>query len=100
MEEAKKTSKINIVPYLQLVKDCKFTCINPIEYQKDLLNLIVHTSGTSSPMPKPIPLTNDNLNAYVHQTMGANMTMAPGDRALQVLPYFAAYGVVDVVHAG
>lgn len=100
MEEAKKTSKINIIPYFQLVKDCNFTCINPIAYQQDLLNLIVHTSGTSSPMPKPIPLTNDNLNAYVHQTMGANMTMAPGDRALQVLPYFAAYGVVDVVHAG
>lgn len=100
MKEAEKSSKIDLLRYTQLVKDCRSIAINPVEYSPDKLNAIVHTSGTSSPKPKPIPLTNDNLNAYAHQTFGANMTMAPGDKALHVLPYFAAFGLVDVVHAG
>ena len=69
-------------------------------YEPNKLDLIVHTSGTSSPKPKAIPLTNDNLNSYVHQTFGANMVMNEGDKVLHMLPYFAAYGVVDVTHAG
>lgn len=100
MKEAEKNSKIDLLRYNQLVKDCQNITIDPIEYRPNNLSAIVHTSGTSSPKPKPIPLTNDNLNAYAHQTFGANMTMAPGDKALHILPYFAAFGLVDVVHAG
>lgn len=100
VEEARSKSYIKVIDYKELVKDCKYTQINPITYEEGKIDLIVHTSGTSSPMPKPIPLTNDNLNSYVHQTFGGNMTMAVGDRALHMLPYFAAFGVVDVTHAG
>ncbi len=75
-------------------------CKKSAYYEEDLLVAIVHTSGTSSARPKPIPLTHDNLNAYVHQTKVANMPMHEKDRTLQMLPYFAAYGLVDVVHAG
>lgn len=60
---------------------------------------IVHTSGTSG-KPKPIPLTHRNLNSYVLQTMYANMNIAPGDKVLHLLPYFAAFGLVGVAHAG
>lgn len=60
---------------------------------------IVHTSGTSG-KPKPIPLTHKNLNSYVLQTMHANMNISPGDKVLHLLPYFAAFGLVGVVHAG
>lgn len=100
MKEAEKSSKIELLKYSELVKDCGNMGFDIAEYQSNKLNLIVHTSGTSSPKPKPIPLTNDNLNAYVHQTFGGNMPMTEGDRALHILPYFAAFGVVDVVHAG
>lgn len=100
MKEAEKSSRIDLLRYSELVKDCKSISIDPIEYRPNNLNAIVHTSGTSGTKPKPIPLTNDNLNAYVHQTFGANMSMEPGDKALHVLPYFAAFGLVDVVHAG
>ncbi len=97
---AKDTSVIELVNYSDLIKDCRFTHFDPMEYMPDKLVSIVHTSGTSSPKPKPIPLTHDNFNAYVHQTFGANMPMNPGDKALHMLPYFAAFGIVDVVHAG
>lgn len=100
MKEAEKSSKIELLKYSELVKDCRNMRFNIAPYQPNKLDLIVHTSGTSSPKPKPIPLTNDNLNAYVHQTFGGNMPMVEGDRALHILPYFAAFGVVDVVHAG
>lgn len=100
LKEAEKSSSLELLKYSDLVNECKNSLFNSVEYQPNKLDIIVHTSGTSSPKPKPIPLTNDNLNAYAHQTFGANMTMAPGDKALHILPYFAAFGVVDVVHSG
>lgn len=100
IKAARNDSSIKVLDYKNLLKDCKYTTFNPIEYESNKIDLIVHTSGTSSPKPKPIPLTNDNINAYAHQTFGGNMTMEPGDRALHMLPYFAAFGVIDVAHAG
>lgn len=100
LKSAKESSVLELINYVDAVRNCQNIPIGQIEYTPNKIDIIVHTSGTSGAMPKPIPLTNDNLNAYVHQTYGANMPMEPGDRALQMLPYFAAFGVVDVVHAG
>lgn len=100
LEEATKTSKLQILRYPDLVKECQNSTFKLAEYQPGKLAMIVHTSGTTNPMPKPIPLTNDNLNIYAHQTFGANMPMHLGDNVLHMLPYFAAFGLVDVVHAG
>lgn len=100
LKEARKNSTIELLNYAELVQECKNCHFQPISYVSDKLTAIVHTSGTSSPKPKPIPLTNDNLNAYVHQTFGGNMPMKFGDKALHILPYFASFGLVDVAHAG
>lgn len=100
IKEARKNSELRLFYYAELVKISKNVMFSDVEYKKDQLAVIVHTSGTSSSRPKPIPLTHDNLNFYVHQTFGANMSMSVGDKALHVLPYFAAFGIVDVAHAG
>lgn len=100
IKEARKDSIIKVIDYRNLVRDSRYVRFEKMGYEPNKLDLIVHTSGTSSPKPKAIPLTNDNLNSYVHQTFGANMVMNEGDKALHMLPYFAAYGVVDVTHAG
>ena len=100
IKEARKDSIIKVIDYKNLVRDSRYVSFEKMGYEPNKLDLIVHTSGTSSPKPKAIPLTNDNLNSYVHQTFGANMVMNEGDKALHMLPYFAAYGVVDVTHAG
>lgn len=96
----RKKSILELLDYKDLVKDCKNVKFSPIDYLPNKIDVIVHTSGTSSPRPKPIPLTNDNMNSYVHQTFGGNMTMAPGDIGLHMLPYFAAFGIVNVAHSG
>lgn len=100
VNDARKSSMLRLSNYMELIEEAKDIVLPPIEYSKEQLAVIVHTSGTSSTRPKPIPLTHDNLNFYAHQTIGANMPMTSGDRALHMLPYFAAFGIVDVVHAG
>jgi long-chain acyl-CoA synthetase len=100
LKKAISTSCLNVINYSDLAKNVNYEQFTKFGYTPNKLDLIVHTSGTTSNRPKPIVLTNDNLNAYVHQTKGANMPMSEGDRALHMLPYFAAYGVVNVTHAG
>lgn len=100
MKESKKSSCLDICMYSDLEKKSRKTKFEKFTYQLGKIDVIVHTSGTSNSKPKPIPLTNDNMNSYLHQTYGANMPMSLGDRVLHVLPYFAAFGIVDVVHAG
>jgi len=100
VEEARNSSPITLTNYVDLIEKAKDNVLPKVEYEEGQLAVIVHTSGTSSAKPKPIPLTHDNFNFYAHQTIGANMPMSVGDKALHVLPYFAAFGIVDVVHAG
>lgn len=100
VDRAIETSSIRLVRYPDLLAQSRNTEVPSVSYTDDSLAVIVHTSGTSSPRPKPIPLTHDNMNCYVHQTYSANMPMSQGDKALHMLPYFAAYGLVNVVHAG
>jgi len=98
--EVKAKSPIEVIDYADLLRNSKYTRLDKIDVKKDDLAAIVHTSGTTGLMPKPIPLTHENINAYANQTMHANMPMETGDRALHVLPYFAAFGLCGVAHGG
>lgn len=100
VDDARNTSLIQLINYTDLTETVKDIDLPDVEYSVNQLAVITHTSGTSSAKPKPIPLTHDNLNFYAHQTIGANMPMSVGDRVMHILPYFAAFGVVDVTHAG
>lgn len=100
VDDARNSALLRLSNYTDIVKEANYISLPGVPYTKDQLAVIVHTSGTSSAKPKPIPLTHDNFNFYAHQTIGANMPMAIGDRALHMLPFFAAFGIVDVVHAG
>ena len=100
LEQAKKESCLDVVSYDDLVELSKNIDFSTPGYKEGKVDVIVHTSGTTSSRPKPITLTGDNMNNYVSQTFFANMPMSPKDRVLHILPYFAAFGIVDVVHAG
>lgn len=100
IDKAIQNSPFRVWKYSDLISKCHDIPVTEAFYEADSLAVIVHTSGTSSSKAKSIPLTHDNLNCYVHQTFSANMPISKGDKALQVLPYFAAYGLVNVVHAG
>lgn len=99
VDNARNTSPVQLTNYADLVEASKEIDLPDVKYSKGQLAVIVHTSGTSSARPKPIPLTHDNFNFYAHQTFGANMGVKVGDRALHMLPYFAAFGIVNIVHA-
>lgn len=98
--EVTANSKLKILWYKEQLGKCKEEKPEKAPYEKGGMAILVHTSGTSSPRPKPIPLSHDNMNSYIIQSELAHMPLAKGDRALHILPYFAAYGVVNVAHAG
>lgn len=99
-KEAIKSSPVDIINYQELVNNSLFEREVVVPYSKDKNVIITHTSGTSSSVPKPIPATHDNMNAFAFQSFGAKMKFAPGYRVLHILPYFASFGVTDIVHAG
>ena len=100
VKKAIEESPLRAYLYGDLEKHQKDVSLPSVDFEKDTAAVIVHTSGTSGNRPKPIPLTNENLNEYVEQTEAAKMPVAPNDVALHMLPYFAAFGLVGVVHGG
>lgn len=100
IKSALKSSCIETIPYSDLISNSKYQKYQKIGYKSDKNAIITHTSGTSSVIPKPIAATHDNMNAFTDQSFGAKMGFAPGDRVMHVLPYFASFGVTDIVHTG
>lgn len=100
LKDAIAKSPLDIIKYSDLVANSRYQHFVPAPVDGNRIATIVHTSGTSNSQPKPIVLTHDNLNAYSEQVRVANMAMEKGDRALHVLPYFAAFGLCGVVHGG
>lgn len=98
--ERLKKSKLRIIPFSDLINNSKYVKPYTKEYVPDNLELIVHTSGTSGSFPKPLPLTNDNMNSHIHQLFAANYQYEPGTKIFQMLPYFASFGISDCAHFG
>ena len=100
LDEYIKKSPLQVLKYSELVERSKNVLAKKNDYTPDELSLIVHTSGTTGAMPKPIPLTNDNLNSHVHQIIAAGGKFEKGASVFQLLPYFASFGIADVAHFG
>lgn len=101
VKEAKKNSPVELIDLYDLMASTKDEKLpDEIPYWNEKLAAIVHTSGTSSSKPKPIVVTHDNFNSLAHQITGANVNIHEKDRALHILPYFAAFGVGTIVHVG
>lgn len=90
----------NIKLYSDLIRNSVFQKIDFDEYDKDKLSLITHTSGTTTGIGKPIPLTDDNRNAIVYQHELAELKFEPGMKMLHFIPWFAAYGSCNTAHLG
>lgn len=94
LEEAIKTSPLNIYKYQDLLRDVKNVKFTKVVNQ-DLINYIGHTSGTSGARPKPITSSNRNGISTLEQLKKARINFDIGDRVLHVLPYFAPFGAFD-----
>lgn len=98
-EKSKQLGVIDKLDYSQFIKQSKYVTGVTADYVADRLAIITHSSGTTG-TPKPIPLTNDNMNALVAQHDLLDLGIKPGMKFLHILPYFAAYGSVNSEHLG
>lgn len=94
INELIKTSSLNIVRYSDLVRECSFSKWNNVS-DMDAITYIGHTSGTSGARPKPITATNKQAVSTLEQLRKGNVNFDVGDRALNVLPFFAPFGAFD-----
>lgn len=90
----------NILRLEDIIKDSKNESIIYDTKDSKELSLITHTSGTTTGMGKPIPLTDYNRNALVKQYELAKFNYRPGMKMLHFIPYFASYGSVNTTHLG
>ena len=90
----------NVLFYDDLVRESIYSGINYDEYMSDKLSLITHTSGTTTGIGKPIPITDENRNALVYQHELAGLNFEPGMKMLHFIPRFAAYGSCNTAHLG
>lgn len=82
------------------IKNSKYESICYDNLSDKELSLITHTSGTTTGIGKPIPLTDYNRNALVTQYEMANFNYQPGMKMMHFIPYFAGYGAVNTAHLG
>lgn len=66
-------------------------------FEENKTAVIVHTSGTSG-RPKGVVLTNENVNGLVTQYRTKNLNISSGQRFLDIIPPFAAYGICGSIH--
>lgn len=93
LQEAIKTSPLNIYSYNDLVDNSRYTRFEK-EHDPNQIIYIGHTSGTTG-NPKPIPSTNLNSISTLLQLKKANANFNRGDNALHSLPFFAPFGTFD-----
>ena len=75
----------------------------PIAYatsENDEAAIIVHTSGTTNGIRKPIPLSDRGVNEGAYRVMRSELgrDVRPGDICLYNLDLSSAYAVVDMIH--
>ncbi len=99
---ANKVNKFSkdIIRYEDAVRNSRYTSINYDKESSDSLSIITHTSGTSTGIGKPIPITDYNRNALVKNYELAQFNYEPGMSMMHFIPYFAGYGAVNTVHLG
>lgn len=90
----------DVVRYEDAVRNSKYTNINYDKEDSKSLSIITHTSGTTTGIGKPIPLTDFNRNALAFQHDLANLDFVPGMKMLHFIPYFAAYGSINTANLG
>ena len=71
--------------------------VNSVLYEKDIPALIVYTGGTTG-MPKGAVLSNDGINSTILQLKQTTIQSKPGEKYLDIMPPFIAYGVVCGIH--
>lgn len=95
-----KVAGVDIIYYDDALTNSKYSSFNDVPYQKNTPAIITHSSGSSTGIPSPIVITNENMNSIAYQHELADLSFEPGKKLLHILPYFAAYGSACCTHMG
>ena len=90
---------LDIIYWNDMIKNTRYEHASNVGFKPDRDAVIEHTSGTSSGIPTSVPLTNENVNAFVEKMKVVYEGKYPyGTKMLNILPYFASYGAINVSH--
>ena len=90
----------NVIRYDDALRNSKYTGIKYDIINGDYLDFITHTSGTTTGLGKPIPLSDHNRNSLANEYELVNFGWDSGLKIMHFIPYFASYGTVNTVHLG
>lgn len=83
-----------------VLRNSRYQQIDYDQAEIDELSLITHTSGTTTGMGKPIPISDYNRNALIKNYELADFGYEPGMTMMHFIPYFAGYGANNTVGLG
>lgn len=88
----------NYIDWNQFLKlGNKVLNVDSVLYEKNMPALIVYTGGTTG-VPKGAVLSNDGINATIAQLKQTTIQSELGEKYLDIMPPFIAYGVVCGIH--
>lgn len=90
---------LNIIYWNDMINNTKYEHATDIGFTPNKEAVVQHSSGTTKGIPKSIPLTNENINSFVEKMKPVFYGKYPaGTKMLNILPYFASYGAINVSH--
>ena len=96
MVNTKSHNVENVLPWKKFVNN-RNKAVDKSSYRKNKCCVIVHTGGTTG-SPKGVMLTDDNLNAMVINAKASEGDYEIGNKFLNIMPPFIAYGLVNGIH--
>lgn len=86
----------NVLPWKKFINN-RNKVVEKSSYRKNKCCVIVHTGGTTG-STKGVMLTDDNLNAMVINAKASEGDYEIGNKFLNIMPPFIAYGLVNGIH--
>ena len=87
----------NVLRWKQFLAAGKNQSTTAEPYDHDHTCVVVHTGGTTG-SPKGVMLTDDNFNSIAQQFRAYNKLFARGQKLMNIMPPFIAYGYACGVH--
>lgn len=87
----------DVILWKDFLKRGKGQTVEECPFEEDSVAVITYTGGTTG-HPKGVMLTNDGLNTMADSFCLAGVDHEIGDRFLEIMPIFAAYGVGCGIH--
>ena len=89
--------KSNVIHWKQMIKDGKNASTAAEPYDPEHCCVVVHTGGTTG-SPKGVMLTDRNFNSIAQQFGAYEQLFCRGQKLMNIMPPFIAYGYACGVH--